>query len=50
MLNLSNHRLVRAIVAVGTSILTGAAAGAALARKPLVVPVDRPRRRVVTRS
>ena len=50
MSNLSNSRVVRALVAVATSILTGATAGAALARKPLVVPVDRPRRRVVTRG
>lgn len=41
MTNSSNSRVVRALVAVATSILTGAGAGAVLARKPLVVPVDR---------
>ena len=45
MTSFSNTRLVRAIVAVATSILTGAGAGAVLARKPLVVPVDRPQAR-----
>ena len=43
MSNLSNSSIVRTLVAVATSILTGATAGAALARKPLVVPVERPR-------
>ena len=46
MTDLSNSRAVRALVAVATSILTGAGAGALLARKPLVVPVERPRRAV----
>ncbi|HEX2118164.1 MAG TPA: hypothetical protein VHF91_03200 [Acidimicrobiales bacterium] len=32
--------MIRALVAVGTSILTGAGAGAALARKPLLVATD----------
>ena len=32
--------MARALVAVGTSILTGAGAGAALARKPLLVAAD----------
>ena len=32
--------MARALVAVGTSILTGAGARAALARKPLLVAVD----------
>lgn len=36
----SMSRLGRALVAVATSIVTGATAGAALARKPLVVRVD----------
>ena len=35
---------VRAVVAVATSVLTGATAGALLARKPLVVRVDQRRR------
>jgi hypothetical protein len=43
MSDLSNSKVVRALVAVATSVLTGASAGAALARRPLVVPVDRPR-------
>lgn len=36
----SPRRAGRALAAVVTSILTGATAGAALARKPLVVRVD----------
>ena len=36
----SRNRVIRALVAVGTSILTGAGAGAALARKPLLVATD----------
>jgi hypothetical protein len=36
----STNRVVRALVAVGTSVLTGAGAGAALARKPLLVTTD----------
>ena len=35
------RRMTRAVAAVATSILTGAGAGVVLARKPLVVPVDR---------
>jgi hypothetical protein len=50
MSDLSNSKVVRALVAVATSIITGATAGAALARKPLVVPVDRPRRPAATRG
>ena len=50
MNDLSNSRVVRALVAVATSVLTGATAGAALARRPLVVPVDRPRRPYTTRG
>jgi hypothetical protein len=42
-MNLHTNRMRRALVAVATSILTGATAGAALARRPLVVTVDRPR-------
>lgn len=42
----SMSRLGRALVAVATSIATGATAGAALAHKPLVVRVERPRPRV----
>ena len=34
-------RVIRAVVAVATSVLTGAGAGAVLARKPLVVTDDR---------
>lgn len=34
------NTLVRAAVAVATSILTGAGAGAALARRPLLVTVS----------
>jgi hypothetical protein len=49
MSDLSNTRVVRAVAAVVTSIVAGATAGAALARKPLVVPVDRPRRPVASR-
>ena len=37
----STRTVVRAVVAVATSILTGAGAGAALAHKPLVVRSDR---------
>jgi hypothetical protein len=37
--------LGRAVVAVATSVLTGATAGVLLARKPLVVRVDQQRRR-----
>ena len=36
-------RLARAVVAVATSIVTGATAGAALAHKPLLVRCDPPR-------
>lgn len=52
MSKLSNGRVVRAVVAVATSIVTGATLGAALARRPLVVPVpvERPRRPVVSRG
>ncbi len=42
--------VVRGAVAVATSVLTGAGAGALLARKPLLVPVHQrhqPYRRVV---
>ena len=39
----------RALVAVGTSILTGAGAGAALARKPLLVAPDDRRTAMTTR-
>ena len=46
MNDLSYSKVVRTLVAVATSILTGATAGAALARRPLVVPVDRPRQPV----
>lgn len=35
---------LRAVVAVATSVITGATAGALLARKPLVVRVDQRRR------
>ena len=49
MNDLSNKKLVRALLAVATSIATGATAGRALAHKPLAVPVDRPRRQYVTR-
>ncbi len=38
------HTLVRAVVAVATSVVTGATAGALLARKPLVVRVAQRRR------
>lgn len=41
--------VTRTVVAVVTSILTGAGAGAALAHKPLLVPVD-DRRRPVRRA
>lgn len=50
MNDLPSSRLVRAVAAVATSILTGATAGAALARRPLVVPVDRPRQPFSTRG
>lgn len=46
---LSNSSVARTIVAVATSVLTGATAGAALAHKPLVVPVRRERRPVIVR-
>ena len=36
--------IVRAVVAVATSVVTGATAGALLARQPLVVRVDQRRR------
>ena len=49
MNDLSSNKLLCAAIAVATSILTGATAGAALARRPLVLPVDRTRRPVVTR-
>ena len=39
----STGRLGRTLVAVATSIFTGATAGAALARKPLVVRCDEQR-------
>ncbi len=45
----SMSRLGRALVAVATSIVTGAGAGAALAHKPLLVRCDeQPRIRRVT--
>ena len=40
MTRTSSMRVIRAVVAVATSVLTGAGAGAVLARKPLVVTDD----------
>ena len=37
--------VVRGAVAVATAVLTGAGAGAALARKPLLVPVQQQHQR-----
>lgn len=50
MADLSNNKVVRAFVAVAASILAGVTAGASLARRPLVVTVDRPRRPYATRG
>lgn len=38
------HRVAPGLVAVATSIMTGAGAGVVLARKPLVVRTDQRRR------